>query len=287
MHVSERTIKALGKIATGDEATDGPLAPYQSGPQLVTFFNELGSNDVYGQGFPSRWQYAEAKIRSFNGSSDLTRVVEAIFDPRRFLDSKFTAELAVEYANQYLKYDGFEIVYVGEFFRVRDLQSGSISLEVPFDDPDKLSHVFIEEQLSKCDRKIADSDFDGAITNARSLLEGVLLALEEHVTGIRQDYDGDLPKLFKRVRNLLNLDPSRQDISDALRQLLSGLVSIVNGVSSLRNMMSDSHASSYRPAKHHAKLAVNAAKTVTDFLFETFQYQEGKGLLKKAEGAST
>jgi hypothetical protein len=69
MKVSERTIKALGKIATGDQAKDGnALAPYQSGPQLVTFFNEFGANDVYGQGFPSRWNFAEAKIRSFNGS---------------------------------------------------------------------------------------------------------------------------------------------------------------------------------------------------------------------------
>jgi hypothetical protein len=113
-----------------------------------------------------------------------------------------------------------------------------------------------------------------------------LLAIEERIVGSRQEYDGDLPKLFKRVRALLNLDPSRQDISDALRQLLSGLVSVVAGVSSLRNSMSDAHASSYRPAKHHAKLAVNAAKTVTDFLFETFEYQKSKGLIKPADESS-
>lgn len=37
--------------------------------------------------------------------------------------------------------------------------------------------------------------------------------------------------------------------------------------------MSDAHASTYRPARHHAKLATNAAKTLADFMFETFEYQ--------------
>jgi hypothetical protein len=213
-------------------------------------------------------------------------VIEALVDPRRFLDSKFELRAAADYVNQYLKFDGYEIVKIGDYYRISDLRRGNVSLEVPFDDPDKLSHVFIEEQLTKCDRKIADGDYDGAITNSRSLLEAVLLAIEERILGSRQNYDGDLPKLFKRVRGLLNLDPSRQDITDALRQLLSGLVNVVNGVSTLRNTMSDAHAASYRPRKHHAKLAVNGAKTVTDFLFETFEYQKSLGLIKLADEPS-
>ena len=28
---------------------------YPFGPKLVSFFNSLGFNDSYGQGFPSRW----------------------------------------------------------------------------------------------------------------------------------------------------------------------------------------------------------------------------------------
>ena len=61
-------------------------------------------------------------------------------------------------------------------------------------------------------------------------------------------------------------------------QLLPGLGSIVNGLSALRNNMSDAHAASYRPARHHAKLAFNAAKTLADFLFETKKsYQPARG----------
>jgi len=51
MKISERTIKRLGEIITGDKA----LSPYRSGPKLVSFFNDFGTNHTYGQGFPSRW----------------------------------------------------------------------------------------------------------------------------------------------------------------------------------------------------------------------------------------
>ncbi|MGR6035703.1 MAG: abortive infection family protein [Candidatus Nitrosoglobus sp.] len=35
--------------------------------------------------------------------------------------------------------------------------------------------------------------------------------------------------------------------------------------------MSDSHVASYKPSEHHAKMAVNSAKIICDFLFESNQ----------------
>ncbi len=48
----------------------------------------------------------------------------------------------------------------------------------------KLSNKFIEEQIEKCNNKIIDKDYDGAITNARSLIEEILLLIEEKIYGI-------------------------------------------------------------------------------------------------------
>jgi hypothetical protein len=59
MKLSKRSIKRLGEIITGDK----PVSPYRSGPQLVSFFNEFGTNHTYGQGFPSRSMFAEDCIR--------------------------------------------------------------------------------------------------------------------------------------------------------------------------------------------------------------------------------
>jgi len=44
--------------------------------------------------------------------------------------------------------------------------------------------------------------------------------------------------------------------------------------------MSDAHAAGYKASKHHAKLAVNSAKTFADFIFDTYSFQKGSGKLK-------
>lgn len=69
------------------------------------------------------------------------------------------------------------------------------------------------------------------------------------------------------------------DISDPLRQILTGLTSAVNGSAAIRDKMSDAHAATYRPSRHHAKLAVYAATTLAVFLFETKNYQHQRGAL--------
>ena len=85
MKLSMRTISALGKLITGDEN----ISPYRSGPKLVRLFNEYGSNDIYAQGFPSRWEYAEKKLVSINDSSILAALIREILDPREFMDTEF------------------------------------------------------------------------------------------------------------------------------------------------------------------------------------------------------
>lgn len=144
---------------------------------------------------------------------------------------------------------------------------------------DILSDEYIKELSDKCTLKLAARDFDGAITNARTLLEAVLAALEERLTGTRGDYKGDLPKQFKRVARLLRMDDERSDLDDRFKDVIRGLVMIANGLAPLRNKMSDGHARERRPAPHHARVIVNAAKTTATFLVESYTYQSEKGLL--------
>jgi hypothetical protein len=284
MQVSERTISALAKVITGDAAKDGPVAPYLSGPQLVAFFRAFGFHDEYGNSFPSRWKFTEDRLRLLNSTDKLARVIETALDPERFLDTEFSAETAGAYLAKFLRHSGYDIVLIGNRYRVRSLSGATVSFQNPLARPGRLTHEFIEEQVRKCDQRLADGDFTGTITNARSLVEAVLLSLEEEITGKAEKYDGDMPKLYKRVQKLLNLDPSRQDISEPLKQLLTGLSGIVAGLAPMRNRMSDAHPLGYRPAKHHARLAANAAKTLADFLVETYLYQRSKRLLA-ASGA--
>lgn len=271
MDISERTINALGKMITGDEG----LSPYRSGPVLVRLFNEFGRNDVYGQGFPSRWQYAEECIRYFKktDSNALCGLIQNVFDPREFLNTALDINKAIDFFNGYLNYDDYEVVIVNGKAAVRDLQGGSVDFVSPFQDSQKDAHAFIDEQAEKCDIKITAGDYHGAITNARSFLEAVLVEIEKELDTSAPEYNGDLLKLYRRIQRLLNIEPGRKDISDTLKQILSGLISIVAGLAGLRNKMSDAHVATYRPDKHHAVLAVNAAKTLANFIVATKEYQ--------------
>jgi len=272
MKISEKSISGLARVITGDSG----ISPYRSGPQLVKFFNEFGFNDVYGSGFPSRWYFAEERLRGLNDKPAMRKVIEVAIDRRNFLGTSLDINVTVEHLREYLNYDGYDIVDDGKFFRVRELSGGLVEYEPSLEAASGLNSIFVDEQVLKCKRKISEGDFDGAITNARTLIEAVLLEIDKQTDEKHEAYDGDLPKLFKKVQRSLNLDPARKDISDTLRQVLSGLGSMVIGLAALRNKMSDAHATDVKPSKHQAKLAVNAAKTLADFLVESFSSGGGK-----------
>jgi hypothetical protein len=276
MKVSEYTIEFLGNLIAGD--IDG--APYRSGPQLVKFFNEFGARDVYptGGGFPTRRIYAQDKLRELNGQPVMKRVITAALDPRAFLkDQRDIGSLLLK-INENLKHDGYEVVSDGITYKVRELSAGSVKLQMPAKVAHELTQLAIDDNIRKCEEKLAQGDYSGAITNARSLVESVLIGIEREFDSEATEYDGNLQALYKRVQKHLHLEPDRKDISDSLRQILSGLVSVVNGLAAVRNKMGDAHSTSYRPSRHHAKLAVYTAVTLSDFLFETKNYQQARKL---------
>jgi hypothetical protein len=179
MKISERTIKRLGEIITGDKA----LSPYRSGPKLVSFFNEFGTNHTYGQGFPSRWTFAEDCIRQFNDTPTLKKIILSAVDPRDFMGATVydketqqnkpaNLQEVLTYLNEFLAFDGYEIVPHGKAYDLVDKTRGEIVVGVKLE-PSHLSHAFIMEQIEKCRTKMGQGDYDGPITNARSLVEAV------------------------------------------------------------------------------------------------------------------
>lgn len=275
MKLSEYTIVQLGNLIAGD--IEG--YPYRSGSQLVKFFNQFGGRDVYGNDFGTRRIYAQDKIRELNGKDIIRSIIAKALDAREFSNCDKSVDDAVALLNENLKYDGYEAVRDGLHFKVRDTSAGKVRMNAAARVSDKLTQVSIDENIRKCETKLSGGDYSGAITNARSLIEGVLIGIEKELDEAALAYNGDLTKLYKRVQKLLNLEPDRKDISDSLKQVLSGLNSVVNGLAPMRNKMSDAHAANYRPGHHHAKLAVNSAITLTDFLFETKNHQQKLGKL--------
>ena len=75
MKLSNRTLEKLRIIINGDDTSS-----YRKGYQLVSFFNELGFQDVYGQGFPSRWVYTDDRLQKINGTPELDKCIRKAFD---------------------------------------------------------------------------------------------------------------------------------------------------------------------------------------------------------------
>lgn len=143
---------------------------------------------------------------------------------------------------------------------------------------DSISFDYIKEQISKCENKIREQDYEGAITNARNLIESMCLYIIESLSNEEYIYDGNLTKLYKKVSNILNLNPSNHS-DENLKQILSGLISQLNGISGLRNNFSDAHGGSpsqkkYKIDDRHAVLAVNSAKTICEYLYNTYEKQK-------------
>jgi len=268
MKITERTIKFLGKTLCGDNG----LLPYKSGPKLVDFFVDFGADDQYEEGFPIRWKYTEEKVRQFNNSETLKQILENSVDPRDFMDGGIDAEATINNINEYLKFDGFELKKVGEYYKIHD----SKGLLVKTEKVNELNHDFIKEQIDKCNSKIESGDFNGAITNARSLVEAVMIEIIEKHEGKEIKNDGKLDNLYKQVKRILNLTIDPKILPPTVIQILSGLDSITSGLAGLSNNSGDRHANKFQTKKHHARLAVNSTMSLIDFLLDSREYQSNK-----------
>lgn len=231
------------------------------------------------------WVFTDSRIDLLAAADDeflsfLCEMLHPVVRP----DTKEARGLA-EAFNAHLIVDGWELVEGPAIsgkptFVARRCASGAVALPDPVYATDVLSDQYVRELSGKCDARLASEDFEGAITVARTLLEATLAELETRLAGKKGEYRGNLPKQFKQVTKLLRMDEQRPDLDDRFKDVIRGLVMVANGLAPLRNHMSDGHARQRQPAMHHARVVVNAAKTVSAFLADSYAYQLSRGLIQ-------
>jgi hypothetical protein len=273
--LSVRTLGVVAEVICGNGAQDeAGRSPYRRYVDIDAFFEHDLRLDPAEVETGSRFVRAEAWLRKYNGTQELPRIVEAVVGPESFAGSDLDPAPAVAYINNALRSEGYHLVRAGSKFRL--LGRSLVDLpETPTGSP--LSDEYVRELADKCTSKLESGDFDGAVTNARTLLEAVLGELEDLLSGSRADYAGDLPRQYKAVSKMLRLDEDRDDLDARFKDVIRGLVTIVNGLAPLRNKLSDGHARVRKPARHHAEVVVNAAKTVAIFLSESYRVQADAG----------
>ena len=264
--VSPKTLEVLRDIITGDKK----LSPYKSGPELVKFFNSLGFNDVYGQGFPSRWYCTETKLQELNEHGRISEVINAYFNPINFIGKENLLKDLVDLTNKYLEFDGYKIEICNRKVRIIAIVDEILETKEIY----KLNNEIIRENIEKCDKRIEEGDFSGAITSARTFLESLLLFIYKEFTGEDYEFNGNLPRLYKDVTKLIGLNLEKSTEED-IKKLLGGLISIVSGISGISNRVADRHGrlNEYKNEvlKPLSILIVNSVKTLSLYLLNVYE----------------
>jgi hypothetical protein len=163
--------------------------------------------------------------------------------------------------------DGFE--RVNGQFQYQANETHSLPLQAL-----TLTQSSVTEHLEKARSKLANEDYSGAIASAYTLVEALLKALLKRVAPSFNENEGDIRQLYNQLKGPMNLDAKEATIDRFLKAILDGLQKQLGGLYELANKASDRHARRYNPARHHAKLAVNCALTLCEFLLESYEHQQ-------------
>jgi hypothetical protein len=183
--------------------------------------------------------------------------------------------------------DAFLIIYPHkdnsvEINHIEFLVDDNLGNQLDLYHPKEISEInfkYIQEQIKKCNDKIISDDLDGAIANARTLLESICLHILEK-NGSDSSHNGDLPKLFKNTLKCFSASKNHSNDNDGFSQMLMGCIAIVNGISRARNVMSDAHGRSSktysRPTRQQAIFIVEISKIVSEFIFTAYDEEVNK-----------
>ncbi|MCT6698677.1 hypothetical protein [Rheinheimera sp. 4Y26] len=124
MNLSSKSLEKLRELI--NEETE-----YRSGPKLVQFFNNLGFQDSYGQGFPSRWMYTDQRLEEINGSLELDKCIRAVFNPANFIGKLANLDAHITSFNQFLTFDKWKVVRNGADINFQRLEKVEIDEPTP------------------------------------------------------------------------------------------------------------------------------------------------------------
>ncbi len=202
MLLCSKTLEKLRDIINADGQPN-----YRSGPKLVAFFNALGFQDRYRQGFPSRWIYTDEKLKIINGTPELDKCIKNAFAVIDYIGRIDELDSTIADFNQYLAFDKWKLIRDNENITFQKLDKVVVKNDKPVDftsedyflkqtfivDISQLGlESFVSEIISKRLKEVEicvrnDAPLSSVIMIG-SILEGILL-------GIATSY----PQIFNRA----------------------------------------------------------------------------------------
>jgi hypothetical protein len=163
---------------------------------------------------------------------------------------------------------------------VASLEQNIIAAQPADDDISAILVNFDAEHVNIAWQKALErrhEDPEAAITVARTLIESVCKHILDEARVSYSNKD-DLPKLYKETAKQLNMAPEQHQ-EEIFKQILGGCQTVIQGLGTLRNQLSDAHGKgkkAVKPSARHAALAVNLAGSMAAFLVATWEEQSSK-----------
>ncbi|MBE7048113.1 MAG: abortive phage infection protein [Ruminococcaceae bacterium] len=253
--------------------------PYLNGPDLCEISTNFGLPVAYkwSGGAKSRWEYLDNLLKFCIDNNRVSDLLSFLFSKEQFANKlrgctpkdidyahKRIISTIIDQINGVLYFSGFELVIVDGRF-VIDKKGETVKIVAP--SVKKIDRSYIVGLSDRAMKDVTDGFFDSAITKSRTLLEEVFCYVIEK-KGEQPSESGDVGKLYNQVKTLYNMHQNK-DIDKRINGLLSGLEKILTAISEMRNKGSDSHGVGTKRiniAEHHARLFVNSAMTMADFV---------------------
>ena len=275
---SPQTIEALAMTITGGSfsGSANPVpSKYRAGWELEQFFK--GIEVSFQIDNRSRVPAVRECLEDLNISNPakIEEAIQAICDPREYLDEEDALREIVVYLNKRLKFDGFELWEEGGFYRLVSTDivgapANALQATINLTDYDSVKTDF-ERAVNAIEK-----DPEDAITAACSIVESICKCILDQM---KKSYPKkqDIKGLVTEVGKHLNLSPARSDlpseVSGDIKQILSGLISVASGIGALRTHSGDAHGRGRKRVPvdaRIARLAIHAASTVSLFYIETW-----------------
>lgn len=270
----------FGEIETTDSNGNIKISmPYLSGPILCDISNRFGMAVTYGRngGNQSRWMYLDDLLVHCIGNHRESDLMGFLFSKGQFIEKlKGHTPEVIEFAytkivdtvisqiNGVLYFGGNELVTVGKQFIIKKI--GAL-VKVAAPAIKTIDRDYIIKLSERAMQDVTDGNYDSAITKSRTLLEEVFCYVIEK-KGETPSESGDISKLYNQVKQHYHMHQDKE-MDKRINGLLSGLEKILSAIAEMRNKDSDSHgvgAKRINIAEHHARLFVNAAMTMADFV---------------------
>ncbi|MBQ8546332.1 MAG: abortive infection family protein [Clostridia bacterium] len=270
----------FGEIPTSSSKGNIKISlPYLSGPMLCQISTQFGLPATYGWngGAKSRWEYLDDLLEYCINNHRESDLLSFLFSKEQFVEKLrgYTPEIidsahqtiiatVIDQINGALYFGGHELVKVGDRFAIKK-KGEAVSVVAP--SVKTIDRSYIVNLSERAMKDVTDGNFDSAITKSRTLLEEVFCYVIEK-KGEAPSESGDIGKLYSQVKALYNMHQNK-DMDKRINGLLSGLEKILSAISEMRNKGSDSHGVGTKRiniAEHHARLFVNSAMTMADFV---------------------